>query len=310
MNETLQQICDACQMQLQKHISLAGHTTFHIGGNADFWVEINSVQGLAKLLKFCHEQNIAYFVMGRGSNILASDNGYHGLILHLGSGFSAIQIHDDVMLTCQAGAMLSNIAKFAVENNLTGMEALSGIPGTVGGALYMNAGAYGSEMKDIVTECCYLDSSGREYCLTSENLDLAYRHSFFTEHAGTVITSVTMRLQKGNPEEIAEKYSDFAQRRKSKQPLNYPSAGSTFKRPEGSYASKLIDECGLKGFQIGDAQVSEKHAGFVINKGHATCRDVLQLCQQVHDTVLEKTGYVLELEPVILGIQDGESSCS
>ena len=309
MNRELQEICHAYQMQLQENISLARHTTFHIGGNADFWIEINSIQGLEKLLQFCHEKKINYFIMGRGSNILVSDKGYQGVILHLGNCFSEIKIHDEVMLTCQAGAMLSNIAKFAMEHHLTGMEALSGIPGTVGGALYMNAGAYGSEMKDIVTECSYIDSSGKEYCLKNKDLDLSYRHSFFTEHVGTIITSVTICLQKGNPEEIAKKYADFAQRRKAKQPLNYPSAGSTFKRPKGSYASKLIDECGLKGYQIGDAQVSEKHAGFVINKGHATCQDVLDLCQHVHDVVLEKTGYLLELEPIFLGMQGGKSLC-
>ncbi|MDE6657253.1 MAG: UDP-N-acetylmuramate dehydrogenase [Oscillospiraceae bacterium] len=313
MNKELQQICNAYQMQLQENISLASHTTFHIGGNADFWIEINSTQGLGKLLQFCDEKKINYFVMGRGSNILASDNGYQGVILHLGNCFSEIkmqEMHDKIILTCQAGAMLSNIAKFAMEHSLTGMEALSGIPGTVGGALYMNAGAYGSEMKDIVIACSYINKFGKEYNLTSEDLNLSYRHSFFTEHAGAVITSVTICLKKGNPEEIAEKYADFSQRRKTKQPLNYPSAGSTFKRPEGSYASKLIDECGLKGYQIGGAQVSEKHAGFVINKANATCQDVLNLCQHVHDVVLEKTGYLLELEPVFLESQGGELSCS
>lgn len=308
--EELEKICQRYQMQLQKHISLTGHTTFRIGGAADLWIEINSVQGLSELLLFCHENQMDYFVMGRGSNILVSDSGYRGLILHLGSEFSKIRMQNESLLICESGAMLTNIAKFAAEHALTGMEALSGIPGTAGGALFMNAGAYGSEMKDIVTECRYLDSSGTEYTLTAQDLDLAYRHSFFTEHVGTVITSVSIQLEKGNPEEIIARSADYADRRKTKQPLNYPSAGSTFKRPDGSYASKLIDECGLKGFQIGGAQISEKHAGFVINTGNATCQDVLALCQHVHDKVLKETGYSLELEPVFLETQDGENTCS
>ena len=313
INKKLKEICENYQMQLQENISLASHTSFHIGGNTDFWIEINSVRGLSELLKFCHENNVNYFVMGRGCNILASDNGYQGVILHLGNCFSEIkmhEMHDEIILTCQAGAMLSNVAKFALENSLTGMEALSGIPATIGGALYMNAGAYGSEMKDIVIGCNYIDKLGTEHCLKIKDLNLSYRHSFFTEHAGAVISSVMISLKKGNSEEIAEKCADFAQRRKAKQPLNYPSAGSTFKRPLGSYASKLIDECGLKGYQIGGAQVSEKHAGFIINKGNATCQDVLDLCQHVHNVVLEKTGYVLELEPVFLGTQGGELLCN
>ncbi len=312
MNLTkLENICQAYHMQLAKNISLARHTTFRIGGCAAFWVEICSAKGLSEILKFCHESQMDYFVMGRGSNILASDQGYPGLILHLGNDFSGIQRQGNSLI-CESGALLTNIAKFAMQHSLTGMEALSGIPGTVGGALFMNAGAYGSEMKDIVTECRYLDKSGTEQILTAQDLDLAYRHSFFTEHDHTIITSVTIQLATGNPEEIAARNADYAQRRKTKQPLNYQSAGSTFKRPQGSYASKLIDECGLKGYSIGGAQVSEKHAGFVINTGNASCRDVLALCHHVQDVVSEKTGYFLELEPVFLGIQgqDGEISCS
>jgi len=309
MKEQLQKLCETYQMTFLTDIPLSGRTTFHIGGNADFWIEINSVPGLSAAMQFCHEHQLPFFVMGRGSNILAADSGFRGVILHLGNAFSEIRT-DGTILTCQAGAMLATVANSAAAQHLTGMEALSGIPGTIGGALFMNAGAYGSEMKDIISSCSYLAPDGSEHILTREEIDFQYRYSFFTAHPGCIITSVTLKLQKGDPEEIAAKTADFSERRKTKQPLNYPSAGSTFKRPEGSFASKLIDECGLKGYHVGDAQVSEKHAGFVINRGKATCADVLKLCREVRDKVFAETGYALELEPVLLGIQAGEISCS
>ena len=309
MKTKLKQLCDSYQMKFLTDVPLSGHTTFHIGGNADYWVEINSSKAFSAMLQFCSKQKLPFFVMGRGSNILASDAGFKGIILHIGNAFSDIAFSDETTLVCQAGAILSNVAKTAMEHGLSGMEALSGIPGTIGGALFMNAGAYGTEMKDITVSCTYLDKSGTEKILLHNELNLAYRQSYFTEHSG-FITSVTIQLRKDNPEAISSRMQDYSERRKSKQPLNFPSAGSTFKRPQGSYASLLIDECGLKGYQVGDAQVSEKHAGFVINLGHATCKEVLQLCHDVHDKVLEKTGYTLELEPVLLGIQKEEISCS
>ena len=310
MKTKLKQLCDSYQMKFLTDVPLSGRTTFHIGGNADYWIEINSVQGLGAVLATCQAHQIPCFVMGRGSNILASDDGYRGVILHIGSEFSDIALSDETTLVCQSGAMLSNVAKFAVERGLSGMEALSGIPGTVGGALFMNAGAYKREMKDIAYACTYLDKNGTEYTLTQDKLDLDYRHSFFTEHPEYVITSVTLKLKKDSPEEITSRMQDFSERRRSKQPLNFPSAGSTFKRPEGSFASKLIDECGLKGYRVGDAQVSEKHAGFVINLNHATCAQVLRLCRDVRDKVLAETGIILKLEPVLLGEQEGDVSCS
>ena len=310
MKTRLKQLCDSYQMKFMTDVPLDGHTTFHIGGKADYWIEINSVQGLSAVLRLCCECHQPYFVMGRGSNILASDNGYRGLILHLGNAFSEIRFQDDTTLVCQSGAMLTTVSRIAGEHQLSGMEALSGIPGTVGGAVFMNAGAYKHEMKDIVVSCTYLDSAGTEHVLTQEKLDFSYRHSFFTDHQDDIIISVTMKLQKDDPEAISSRMQDYAERRKSKQPLNFPSAGSTFKRPEIGFASQLIDECGLKGYQVGDAQVSEKHAGFVINLNHATCAQVLQLCRDVHDKVLAETGCILELEPVLLGFQDGEISCS
>ncbi|MBE6876729.1 MAG: UDP-N-acetylmuramate dehydrogenase [Ruminococcus sp.] len=310
MKTKLKQLCDSYQMKFLTDVPLSGHTTFRIGGNADYWIEINSVQGLGAVRRFCQEHQLPCFVMGRGSNILASDDGYRGVILHIGNALSAVSFTEEDTIVCQSGAMLSTIARTAEEHHLAGMEALSGIPGTIGGALFMNAGAYKCEMKDIAISCTYLDENGTEHTLSQEKMDLSYRHSFFTEHPDCIITSVTLKLSKDNPEEITSRMQDFSERRKSKQPLNFPSAGSTFKRPKDSFASKLIDECGLKGYQVGDAQVSEKHAGFVINLNHATCAQVLRLCRDVHDKVLAETGVILELEPVLLGVQKGDASCS
>lgn len=309
MKTELKQLCDSYQMKFLTDVPLSGHTTFHIGGNADYWIEINSSKALGAVMQFCSAQKLPYFIMGRGSNILASDEGFRGVILHIGNDFSEIKIDKD-RLVCQAGALLTGVATLASRKQLSGMEALSGIPGTIGGALFMNAGAYGTEMKDITVSCTYLEESGTEKILSQNELNLGYRHSYFTEHPNCIITSVTLKLTPDNTEMIQAKMKDFSDRRKAKQPLNFPSAGSTFKRPQGSYASLLIDECGLKGYQVGDAQISEKHAGFVINRGHATCKDVLQLCHDVHDKVLEKTGYILELEPILLGSQEGAISCS
>ncbi len=299
MREQLHALCQQYDCKLETDVKLSQHTTFRIGGTADFWVEITNTEGLRALLSFCKEQGIPYFVMGRGSNILASDDGFRGVILHIANGFSAISLSGTTMI-CQAGATLTAAARLAAEHSLSGMECLSGIPGTIGGALYMNAGAYGSEMKDIVVSCDYVDADGNLCTMPLSEMQLSYRHSIFAENGGTIV-SITMELQPGDPAEIANKMEELLIQRKTKQPLEYPSAGSTFKRPQGSYASLLIDQCGLKGCAVGDAQVSEKHCGFVVNKGNATCADVLQLCAQVGALVKEKTGYTLELEPILLG---------
>lgn len=309
MREKLREICDTWNTALQENVPLSEHTTFRIGGNADFWVEIGNPALLAALVKLCRAEGIPYFVLGKGSNILASDAGFRGVILHLGNDLADVR-EDGDSLTLGAGLPLVKAAKIAESKGLSGMEGLSGIPGTVGGALYMNAGAYGYEMSQIVTGCEYLDESGELRQLSAEHLALSYRHSRFTEFPG-IILSVTVQLTPGDKAEITEKMQDFLKRRNDKQPLNYPSAGSTFKRPVGNYASALIDQCGLKGYTVGGAQVSEKHAGFVINRGDATCADVLRLCADVRRIVQEQTGYVLELEPILLGGQTGdESACN
>ncbi len=300
MKEQLHQLCEQYGCRLETDVKLSQHTTFRIGGTADYWAEITNVQGLQALLQFCRSKQIPYFILGKGSNILASDDGFRGVILHLGSGFSEIQISGSTMI-CQAGAGLGAAARAAAERSLSGMECLSGIPGTIGGALYMNAGAYGGEMKDVVTSCEYLTADGELRTMPLAEMELSYRHSIFTGN-GAVILSVTFQLTPGDREAILARMEELNTQRKTKQPLEYPSAGSTFKRPEGSYASLLIDQCGLKGRSVGDAQVSEKHCGFVVNKGSASCAQVLQLCEEIRTEVQQKTGYVLELEPILLGL--------
>ena len=299
MREQLHKLCEQYGCRLETDVKLSQHTTFRIGGTADFWAEITCIEGMQALLRFCREEGIPYFVLGKGSNVLASDDGYHGVILHLGNAFSEISVSGTTM-TCQAGAGLGAAARIAAEHGLTGMETLSGIPGTIGGALYMNAGAYGGEMKDVVTSCKYLTAEGELRTMELAEMELSYRHSIFAENNAVILT-VTLELQEGDKAAIHSRMEELLIQRKTKQPLEYPSAGSTFKRPAGSYASLLIDQCGLKGRAVGDAQVSEKHCGFVINKGNATCAQVMQLCDEVRTVVQEQSGYVLELEPILLG---------
>ena len=311
MREKLKQLCDTYGAAFLENVPLSEHTTFRIGGTADFWVEVNSTGVLSALVRLCRGEDYPYYVLGRGSNILASDEGFRGVILHIGNDFADIRLPDRRTIVCEAGATLVKAAKTAEEFSLTGMEGLSGIPGTVGGALFMNAGAYGYEMSQIVSSCTYMDAEGeiRERC--ASDLALSYRHSWCTEHREGIILTVTMQLVTGEKDEITAKMREFLKRRNDKQPLEFPSAGSTFKRPVGSYASLLIDQCGLKGCTVGGAQVSEKHAGFVINRGGATCADVIQLCADVRRIVQEQTGYVLEMEPIVLGRQTGDdTSCS
>lgn len=291
-------LCGKLGCKLETDSPLSDHTTFRLGGMCSVLISVNSAGSAAELLKYLREKEIRYAVLGRGSNIIAADEGYNGVILHFGSDFSQITV-EGVSIRCDAGAMLSNVCRAAQENGLSGMENLYGIPGTAGGALYMNAGAYGSEMKDIVVSAEYIDENCNIRRISAEEMELSYRHSCFSGR-DCVITSIEMELEKGDPAEIKAAMTECMQKRTSKQPLEYPSAGSTFKRPEGSYASMLIEQCGLKGTRVGGAVVSEKHSGFVINTGGATCADVLELCEKVKSVVLEKTGYKLELEPVIL----------
>ena len=305
MREKLLKICQNWNVALQEQIPLCEHTTFRIGGNTAYWIEAENVELLSELVRLCKQEHYPCFVMGKGSNILATDEGFEGLVIHMGNGFSEIR-EDNGQIVFGAGLSLVKASKYAEEHSLTGMEGLSGIPGTVGGALYMNAGAYNYEMSQIVTECLYMDENGDLQKISAEKLEFDYRHSYFVKHPDNIIISVSVRLNAGEKSEISEKMRDFLTRRNEKQPLNYPSAGSTFKRPKEGYASRLIDECGLKGYTVGGAQVSEKHAGFVINQNHATFADVIQLCEEVKRIVKEQKGIFLELEPIILGTYQKE----
>ena len=291
-------LCGRLGCRITPEAPLSDYITFRFGGPCRALVSVNSAESAAELIRYLRDNDIKYCILGRGSNVLVPDEGFDGVVLLFGNDFAKIEAEGNT-IRCDAGAYLASVCVRAQQLGLTGMENLFGIPGTVGGALYMNAGAYGSEMKDVVVSASYIDENCEIKTIDRDDMELSYRRSIFS---GTdlVITSVTIQLASGKPDEIKAAMSECMAKRSSKQPLEFPSAGSTFKRPEGSYASLLIDQCGLKGMTCGGAMVSEKHSGFVINKGYATCADVLELCDRVKKIVNEKTGYILELEPVIL----------
>lgn len=284
-------------MKLQEPMSK--HTTFRIGGPADFYLCPHSTKEVQQTVQICKEENLPYFILGNGSNLLVSDKGYRGVIIQLWKNFSDISVKD-CCITAKAGALLSKVAAEALEEGLTGMEFASGIPGTIGGAVFMNAGAYGGEMKDIIKEVKVLDDQGEIRVLSNEEMKLGYRTSIVKEKGYTVLSAV-LQLKKGDVSVIRETMEDLKNRRTSKQPLDMPSAGSTFKRPEGYFAGKLIMDSGLRGFSMGGAQVSEKHCGFVVNKGGATAEDVTALIREVQRRVKEKFGVELETEVRFLG---------
>lgn len=278
---------------------LKNHTTFKIGGNCIALIEPREVSDIVETIKICRENSIKFFVIGNGSNLLVPDEGYNGVIIKLKSEFSTIQVEGEYLIV-NSGAKLSEVYTVAYENSLTGFEFASGIPGTIGGAIYMNAGAYGGEMKDIVESVEVLDLDNFELKeLKNEDLDFSYRKSII-QRKNYIVTTIKLKLQKGNKEEINAVYEDLRERRNSKQPLNFCSAGSTFKRPEGHFASKLIEDAGLKGYHINDAWVSEKHSGFIVNKGNASFKEVMELIEYVQKVVFEKFGVKLETEVRIL----------
>ena len=279
--------------------SMANHTTFKIGGNAPLYIEVNKPSQLSQIVKLCKEENVEYFILGNGSNLLVSDKGVDYVVICLKGDFKNISLLDNNTLYCGAGASLASLCREAEKNGLSGLEFAWGIPGTVGGAVYMNAGAYGGEMKDVVYSVHHIDKDGNLGTIKSSDVNFSYRHSIYKEN-GYIIIGITVKLKLDNKNEIRNRMDDFMDRRKSKQPLEYPSAGSVFKRPEGNYAGTLIEQCGLKGKTIGGAQVSEKHAGFIINIGGATCNDVQQLIELIQSTVKDKTGYILEREIIFL----------
>lgn len=279
---------------------LKNHTSFKIGGDAKVFFMPESVSDIADALKVCRENKFPYYILGNGTNILFSDKGYNGVIINIFNKFNQVYLENENTINAQSGALLSSIANIALNNSLSGMEFASGIPGALGGAVYMNAGAYGGEMKDIVLSADVLDKDGNIRTLDNNEMGFQYRSSN-AEKEGFIVLSAKLQLKKGNKEEIKSKMYELNSQRKEKQPLEMPSAGSTFKRPEGHFAGKLIMESGLRGYSIGGAMVSEKHCGFVVNTGNATCKDVLLLIEHVKKTVYDKFNVMLEPEVRIIG---------
>ncbi|WP_315273667.1 UDP-N-acetylmuramate dehydrogenase [Selenomonas sputigena] len=275
------------------------HTTFRIGGPADCLILPASMEDVAFVFQCLKRHDIPFVILGNGSNVLVLDKGIRGVVIKFNSPISAIRKKKNT-LTAGAGALLRDVSEFAAENSLSGMEFACGIPGSIGGAVFMNAGAYDGEMKNIVSAVRAISPKGEIVQFAANELDFGYRHSIFQEN-GCAICEVDLTLTPGNAEEIKEKIAGFTERRESRQPLEMPSAGSTFKRPEGHYAGTLIEQTGLKGFTVGGAQVSDKHAGFVVNAGDATAKDVLELIRQVQDRVFEKHHVKLFPEVRILG---------
>lgn len=275
------------------------HTTFQTGGPADYYIEPESGADLARLVRTCREHGIPCTVIGRGSNLLVSDAGIRGAVLRIGEPMAYCDV-EGTRVEAGAGLSLAALAKAACTAGLTGLEFAAGIPGSLGGAIVMNAGAYGGEMKDVVTAVEVLTPEGEEIWLPAGSLEFGYRTSAVPRE-GWLVLAAEFSLAEGDPAEIREKMADLAGRRKSKQPLEYPSAGSTFKRPEGYFAGKLIQDAGLSGYTVGGACVSEKHCGFVINRKDATTSDVLAVCRHVTETVQERFGVTLEMEVKLLG---------
>lgn len=274
------------------------HTTFRVGGPADVLVQPDET-ALAAILALCRQYHVSYSFIGNGSNLLVGDKGIRGVVIEMTDPMGNIEV-DGTKITAQAGAMLSKIANTAASNGLGGMEFAAGIPGSVGGAVVMNAGAYGGEMKDIIEKVYVLDENGAQLELDRDALDLGYRHSCIPEKK-YIVTKVVLELVPRNEAEIRSEMKELNEKRAEKQPLQYPSAGSTFKRPEGYFAGKLIMDAGLRGYQVGGAQVSEKHCGFVINKGDATAADICQLMRDISDKVQAQFGVVLEPEVKMIG---------
>ncbi len=274
---------------------MSNFTSFKTGGEADLIVMPNSIEALKTILLLCRENGIKTYVIGNGSNILVSDNGLYGVVIRISSAMSAVRLEDGDTIICQSGISMSKLCCFALKNNLSGLEFAYGIPGTAGGAAYMNAGAYGGEMKDVLISCSHIDFDGNIGEFSGEELNLGYRKSVYSNN-DFVITELKLKLKSDSYENIKSKMDENLAKRKLKQPLEYPSAGSTFKRPAGYFAGALIEECGLKGFSVGAAQVSEKHAGFVINKGGATTEDILKLISHIRKTVYDNKNVMLETE--------------
>ena len=303
LNEKYQKLAEELKAKFPKSLILLeepmkGHTTFRIGGPADIYIEPDYAS-IIPLIQQLKQQEIPFLVIGNGSNLLVSDEGIEGVVISLGKQSNDITINGDTVVV-EAGALLSTVANKVAKAGLTGMEFASGIPGSIGGAVFMNAGAYGGEIKDILESVLILTPEMETKTVTPEELSMSYRHSSLMEEGGYVLSAV-LKLTQGNAEEIQARIDEIRKQRTEKQPLNFPSAGSTFKRPEGYFAGKLIDDTGLRGYTVGGAQVSEKHCGFVVNKGDATAADVIKLMSDVNEKVFNKFGVHLVPEVRIIG---------
>lgn len=294
--DSIIQICKEDSCACEQHFTLAPLTTMEIGGECDLFIEPKSEDCLLEVLDICRYEKIPYFLLGKGSNLLIKQ--FHGVVIKIGGNLGAFVFRGE-RVTAGAGGSLAGLCAEAANRGLSGMECLYGIPGSVGGALYMNAGAFGSEMKDIVKSARCIDENGEIVEILAEDMELSYRHSVFSEKKYCIL-SVSFELKRGEESEIKAKMKEIAAKRRDKQPIEYPSCGSTFKRPEGYFAAALIEECGLKGYSIGGAQVSEKHSGFVINKGGATFEDVMGLVEHIKQVVRERKGVELECEMLIV----------
>lgn len=302
MNQTdflaaLEQIMDIEHIQIDE--PMKNHTTFRVGGPADYYLTPENAEQVSAIIKLCNKEKISFYILGNGSNLLVGDKGYRGVIIQIYKDMNHIII-EETELKVQAGALLSRIASEALNNELGGFEFAAGIPGTLGGAAVMNAGAYGGEMKDVLKDVTVLDENGNVVVIEAKDLELGYRTSVIARK-GYVVLGATIALHRDKKEDIQARMNDYKERRITKQPLEYPSAGSTFKRPEGYFAGKLIQDAGLRGFQVGGAAVSEKHCGFVINKDSATAADILELMRQVSDKVHQQFGVTLEPEVKRIG---------
>ncbi|MBO5322357.1 MAG: UDP-N-acetylmuramate dehydrogenase [Clostridia bacterium] len=292
------EFCKEVGLEVKLNEPMKNHNGFKTGGNADIFVTVNDTDTLCLLVETANSLGVPLFILGKGSNLLVSDKGIEGAVVSLRL-MDEISI-DGETVTAEAGTSLTALCVAVANEGLSGLEFAYGIPGTVGGALYMNAGAYGGEIKDVVISADFVSSCGETGTTTKENMNLGYRTSCFKTDSN-IITKVTFKLTKGDKAEIWDKMNTLMGKRRDKQPLEYPSAGSTFKRPEGYFAGALIEENGLKGVSVGGAQVSEKHAGFVINKSNATTKDILDLMKKVQDTVFENNGVKLEPEVIFVG---------
>ena len=297
--ETIKNTAEKNGCTVNKNASLSEYTTFKTGGRCPLVITPSTVEGLKAVIKSLNENGVEYITLGNGSNCLAPDEGIDKVLIHIADGLTQLRLESVCEIYCGAGVKLASLCKFALDNSLSGLEFAYGIPGSCGGAVFMNAGAYGGEMKDVITKATHIDKNGNEGVLEKNELALSYRKSAYQQN-NFIITGAVFKLTKGDYAEIKAKMDDFISRRKEKQPLEYPSAGSTFKRPEGHFAGALIEQCNLKGATVGGAQVSEKHAGFIINKGGASSEDILSLIEKVKNTVLNETGVTLEPEVRIL----------